>query len=224
MYFNNDNTATGNPFGASDYYSYMNSIWRDSTHLTYGGTGYGGTIPYNFMYDGIPGDPLGWSEENGLNVPADRRFLMGCGPFNLNAGAKTEFDYAVVYTRDTISAYTMANLYQKNKEDVMRIQQWFAIDSFPSCAFTVGVNDVPQNESSLSIYPNPATENITINFISTSKNILVKIYDVSGRLVKNIDNVTSGESTINISELENGLYIINITDGKSSATKRFVKQ
>lgn len=224
MYFNNDFTPTGNPASATDFYNYMNSIWKDSTHLTYGGTGYGTTIPYNFMFDGIPGDPLGWSEESSMNMPADRRFLMGCGPFNLNAGAKTEFDYAVVYTRDTVSTYTIANLYQKNKEDVMRIQQWFAVDSFPSCAFTVGINDAAQDENELSIYPNPASENITINITSTSKNVSVKIYDATGRMVKNMENVKSGENTINVSELENGLYLLNLQDGNNSVTKRFIKQ
>ncbi len=222
MYYNNDNSATGNPSGANEFYNYMNSIWGDSTHVTYGGTGYGGTIPYNFMFDGFPGDPLGWSEESSMNVPADRRFLMGCGPFNLNAGAKTEFEYAIVYTRDTISTYTIANLYQKNKEDVMRIQNWFAIDSFPSCAFTVGINNVPQNENLLSIYPNPSSNNI--NFTSTSKNISIKIFDATGRLVKNLENLKSGENNISISELENGLYLLNLQDGSDSITKRFIKQ
>ena len=88
---------------------------------------------------------------------------------------------------------------------------------------TVSVNDIA-NENTLSIYPNPASENITINFSSTSKHISIKIYDATGRLVKNIENVKSGENTINISELESGLYLINVNDGKSSVTKRFVKQ
>lgn len=214
----------GHPTVAIDFYNFMSGRWLDSTQITYGGYGHGGSIPYNFVYDGAPGDPAGWSEETEGNVPYDRRFIIGCGPFNLNAGENVEFDYAIVYTRDTASAYTITNLYQKNKEDVQRIQQWFAIDSFPSCAFTVGINSFPKNDNTLSIYPNPAINNITINFTSTSKNISIKIFDATGRLIKNMENVKSGENTINISELENGLYLLNLQDGNNSITKRFIKQ
>ncbi len=224
IYYNNDNSTTGNPTGAQDVYDYMNSFWRDSTHATYGGTGHLGSIPYNFMFDGIPGDISGWSEETAGSVPGDRRFLMSCGPFNLNFGNNISFDYAVVYTRDTASLYTIQNLYQKNKEDVMRIQHWFALDSFPSCALTTEIVTIPPNENELNIYPNPASENITINYTSTSKNVSIKIYDTTGKLVKRIDNIKSGENTINISELENGLYLLNLQDGDNSATKRFIKQ
>ena len=224
IHWENTGSLTGNPSSTNETYNYMNGIWRDSTPLTYGGTGHLGATPHNFMYDGVPGDPLGWSEETLGNVPADRTFLMSCGPFNLDAGDNVEFDYAIVYTRDTASTYTIQNLYQKNKEDVRRIQQWFAIDSFPSCAFTVGINNISQNDNSLSIYPNPAFENITINFSSTSKNISIKIFDTTGRLVRNIENVKSGENSINISELENGLYLLNLRDGNNSVTRRFIKQ
>ena len=80
------------------------------------------------------------------------------------------------------------------------------------------------NINSLSIYPNPTSNNITINFTSTSKNVSIKIYDATGRLVKNIENAKSSENTINVSELQNGLYILNLQDGNNSLTKRFVKQ
>lgn len=89
-----------------------------------------------------------------------------------------------------------------------------------------GISGISQSEKELeaNIYPNPATENITINFISTSKNTSVKFYDATGRLVKNIENVQSGENEIPLNELEKGLYLINVSDEQSSFTKRFVKQ
>ena len=89
--------------------------------------------------------------------------------------------------------------------------------------YTTGV-DENQFADGVSIYPNPASEFINVNFKSSSKNVSVKIYDATGRLVKNIDNAKTGESSINISELESGLYMMNVNDGKSSVTKRFVKQ
>ena len=87
----------------------------------------------------------------------------------------------------------------------------------------MGINNI-ENENTLSVYPNPASENITINYTSSSKNTSLKIYDATGRLVKNMENIKSGESTINISELESGLFLINLQDGNNSITKRFIKQ
>ncbi|MBL0330958.1 MAG: T9SS type A sorting domain-containing protein [Bacteroidetes bacterium] len=88
---------------------------------------------------------------------------------------------------------------------------------------TASLNNI-ENENTIAIYPNPAADNITINFTSTSKNVSIKIYDARGRLVKSIANVKSGETNFNISELESGLYLINVNDGNTSTTKRFIKQ
>ena len=89
--------------------------------------------------------------------------------------------------------------------------------------YTTGIDDAATAEG-VTIYPNPASEFVNIKFNSTSKNNSIKIFDATGRLVKNMENVKSGENTINVSELENGLYLINVNDGRSSVTKRIVKQ
>jgi uncharacterized repeat protein (TIGR01451 family) len=90
--------------------------------------------------------------------------------------------------------------------------------------YTTEIVDDAGIADGVNIYPNPASEFVNINFNSSSKNISIKIYDATGRLVKNIENVKSGENNINISELESALYLINVNDGSSSVTKRFVKQ
>jgi len=72
MYYNNDFTIQGNPTTPLWYYFYMENIWGDSTHSTYGGDGYGGTSPSNYMYSGNPADTMGWSEITAMDVPGDR--------------------------------------------------------------------------------------------------------------------------------------------------------
>jgi hypothetical protein len=177
------------------------------------------------MFDSPPEDTTGWSEQNVGNTPADRRFVMSCGPFNLNAGENVNFDYAIVYTRDTIHDYTMANLYQQNREDVMQIQQWFAADSFPSCLLlNVGIPEQQIIENGFLLYPNPANSNITINYKPLSKNYSLKMYDATGRLIKVIEKIDQEELTIPIEALNSGIYLINLQDGNNSLTKRFIRQ
>ena len=57
------------------------------------------------------------------------------------------------------------------------------------------------------IYPNPASSEI--NIISRMKKADVKIYDMTGRCVKDV-RICDDNTRINISDIEKGLYLINI--------------
>jgi hypothetical protein len=77
--------------------------------------------------------------------------------------------------------------------------------------------------SKFSVSPNPA--NNVIN-ITNADNMLVNgvtVTDLNGRTVKNVsfDNVASAQ--INVADLASGMYILNVTSDKGTATKKFVK-
>jgi hypothetical protein len=77
--------------------------------------------------------------------------------------------------------------------------------------------------SQFSVYPNPA--NNVIN-ITNADNMLVNavtVTDLNGRTVKNVsfDNVASAQ--VNVADLASGMYILNVTSDKGTATKKFVK-
>lgn len=231
VYYNNDGTVTGNPSTAVDFYNYLVGTWKDATPWTYGGTGHSTGVACDYMFPGVS-DPLGfgtnmipqsaWDETIAGNIPADRRGLGAYGPFTFQPGAVQEIDFAYVYGRATSGGNLASVVVMQERIDSIR-QKFNNGITGCGCSSLTGINNYEINNS-LSIYPNPASENITINFISSSKNTSVKIYDARGRMVKNMENVKSGETTLNVSELESGLYLINVNNGKSSVTKRFVKQ
>jgi hypothetical protein len=71
------------------------------------------------------------------------------------------------------------------------------------------------------ISPNPTTNFITIN--SAVLNAPVNGYDMDGRNIFT-DNIISSKKTFDVSNFENGLYIIELkADGKISRTK-FIKE
>jgi endoglucanase len=75
-----------------------------------------------------------------------------------------------------------------------------------------------------SIRPNPSQNNVTISFptsISTSDLIQVDVFTVLGQAVlsKTIEN----NGSISISDLENGIYIIKVSQGSLVYTERLVK-
>ena len=84
---------------------------------------------------------------------------------------------------------------------------------------TTGINEL--SLQNVNIYPNPVQNELFIELENETIN-QVEIIDFSGRIVKSVSN--NNVSSINVSELNKGMYILKIeTDNGPSAT-RFVKQ
>ncbi len=82
--------------------------------------------------------------------------------------------------------------------------------------------------SELTIYPNPATDQVSLIFNSPEPdNFQVDIYDTIGRRVFTFSDqiVTTGDNTIklNISTLDDGAYIISFKSANFSTSKKFIK-
>lgn len=79
----------------------------------------------------------------------------------------------------------------------------------------------PEYETSqILIYPNPTQDNLTIKgslVIDT-----VRIIDLNGRLIKSIDNA-SNELLLDVKNLSNGLYFLEIISGNAKQTNKFIK-
>lgn len=84
---------------------------------------------------------------------------------------------------------------------------------------TVFVTDNFMNQS-ISIYPNPATNKLFISFSESTVNYHVSLIDVTGRIMYQAENVT----TIDISTLKAGTYLLKLNFGGREIIKKFVKQ
>ena len=93
-YYNNGGGVTEDPSTALDHYNYMKGRWKDGRCITEGGNGRDfSDICTAYMFPGDPGSNDSncsyWSECNsddaGTDIEAaDRRFVMGTGPFTIN--------------------------------------------------------------------------------------------------------------------------------------------
>ena len=81
---------------------------------------------------------------------------------------------------------------------------------------------INENTISLNLYPNPAGD---VLFLATEMNVKeVSIYDIYGRTVRQQVNKTTGQQVIDVADLENGIYFINIKTDNGNIVERFVKK
>ena len=78
------------------------------------------------------------------------------------------------------------------------------------------------------LYPNPAGELITILLPSSavSERMNCRIYDLLGKLVKTetFGNAFQNRIQINIADLKDGIYVVQMTDGTNRQSLKFIKQ
>jgi 1,4-alpha-glucan branching enzyme len=74
-----------------------------------------------------------------------------------------------------------------------------------ACPNNVNENDLSQ---AISVYPNPANDMLFVNNTISNENAIVRMFDISGKLVFENQNFNAVNSTINTSELNNGIYTL----------------
>jgi hypothetical protein len=76
------------------------------------------------------------------------------------------------------------------------------------------------NIQSVSLYPNPAREQVSFTLESDAQ---VSVFDMTGRKVSEM-NATAGEAQLDVNELVNGVYFINVRYANgTTAVSKFVK-
>ena len=100
----------------------------------------------------------------------------------------------------------------------------FAEVAFSGTPVILGVSDTILSES-ISLYPNPANDVFTINNGSNIKLDGIYIYDMQGRIVKQIEVLdNSSNHRINVSELSSGIFMVHIYNKHTSTVKRVIKK
>lgn len=90
-------------------------------------------------------------------------------------------------------------------------------------AGVTGIAEQNQNSpEAMLLFPNPANERLTIKFETSNRRVL-QIHSADGKLMRT-DNIETNETTLNISNLENGLYFVTIINGESILKSKFIIQ
>ncbi len=92
------------------------------------------------------------------------------------------------------------------------------INAFNALSVTTNINSLYAQNKTLSVFPNPANKDFTINFPSTTKQI--QIFNSVGKSLE-VRNVAEQKSQ-NFQLEENGIYYIQITTDTQTITKKLV--
>lgn len=133
---------------------------------------------------------------NSFNAVNDTTLICNITTNGVNAGS---YD---IHTNNTIDGTLMLN---------------------KAFGFVTGVNNLHKPKQDITVYPNPASDDLFVIFNQPILYNFITITDVSGRLVKSI-NTNASDITINTADLKSGLYFINIWGNELNISRKVIIQ
>lgn len=122
---------------------------------------------------------------------------------------------------DNIAAATATTtgtgMYMMQRSGLTSPGQFAVVDNLSS----VGITEI--EGSTISFYPNPATEAITMT-VKNLNSYSVEVFDAVGNKVISKAATTEPSTKIDLSALNSGVYFVKISDAKSQSIKKIVKQ
>ena len=200
----------------------------------YGQKPFGSSYNGNVFKPSVPGQPIGGIIVKGGRNPGGQMLVQTIsssspgseGTYTLSglpygdyfvlvdiAGLDTNYTYHVKITpSDTVF----------NNLD-------FTVDSIyinPVFDPNVGIRDIDAKNQIISVFPNPATNFVTIKYLlKNNSSVKIELYDIFGKSVKTLlpvtqQNADNYKTTWNLDELTSGLYFIKTTiNGAENVTK-----
>ncbi|MEN9336756.1 MAG: hypothetical protein RLZZ500_1743 [Bacteroidota bacterium] len=93
---------------------------------------------------------------------------------------------------------------------------------------TVSITSVLANndfvDASFTVSPNPAVDVIAVQSAANTSFNAVEVYDLNGRIVKNIAYTSATDATINVADLAPGMYTVKVVSENGTAVRKVIKQ
>lgn len=84
----------------------------------------------------------------------------------------------------------------------------------------IGVEKI--DELKINVYPNPATNILQIGLVQVDVNTNIRLYDVNGKVILAVQP-TDLNTSLNISHLASGMYILEVQNSKEISRKKILK-
>jgi hypothetical protein len=168
-----------------------------------------------------------------LSGPGEANFINFTfnPPVDLTAGtdyvvALNHFGGALVMTGASGTSPAQSSFLYQSSDDT-----WYYVTSTPMVRMVLGnIIGIPENDMHNGVglgqnNPNPANESTTVTFsLAAGSNISLNLYDINGKLVRNLAqghmSIGNHNVLVNTSGLDEGVYFYTLTTDGAVSTKR----
>lgn len=153
-----------------------------------------------------PDGTISWIEPEGWNVTTSGNMIT-----------LTSFDN--VESQPLIAKYTTSGgtyydtLFVHFNEDY-----WVPMNNLPTQPISHAMQ-IGNKVEGINVYPNPASNSVTLELGTNSSNSLVEIFDLNGKLIQSL-KVNSPKVKLNTSGFRNGIYLIKVMNDKNTTTTK----
>lgn len=118
------------------------------------------------------------------------------------------------------SKQAVTDLYgASSNEQLQNVKAWYGVGIGNGVLAT---NEAGRVNYELNIYPNPV-KNGVFTIENTKNDVMIEIYDASGRKVSQTEKLNKGTNKINISTVQKGVYLLKIiSDGEIVSSKKLI--
>jgi len=106
--------------------------------------------------------------------------------------------------------------------DVVRIYNYVRL--VRDAESTTGLNERKMQKDYFKVYPNPATDLITVELTGeTIENVSIQVLNVVGEVIYSRKLKTEGKVSLQLNEYQKGVYFIKVRNGRKVSSKKFIK-
>ncbi len=98
-----------------------------------------------------------------------------------------------------------------------------SVDDLAFSGGVTGINVVHKTAGGMSVYPNPARDQLAVEFNNEGANANIQLYDVLGNVVYE-EKTQDNKNTIDVSQLSKGNYFLKISSDKNVEVQKIVVQ
>jgi len=197
----------GWPNSAQGYRNIMQTKSKTGKHYFHGEPMCGGSSAGTVSKRLFPGDPLdntvsgGWHMENDSTSKKDYSATGSHGPFTLAANDTVVFDIALLVAYDG-KRNRLQNI-KALKSKVSDVRSFYANNGY-TCYDRNRLNTKQVSKLSLSIYPNPSGNVVTIK---SANPVQLEVLDLTGKVVM-AEALKEGAHSLSLNDLTYGMYTL----------------
>jgi hypothetical protein len=205
------------------HYNISLTTFSGLNHLT--SIGGGLNIAYNEVLNSIDALHNVTSIGDGLDIEGNMVLTSLAGLESIDAGSISNLIIKLNYSLSTCEVQSLCN-YLGNPKGTIEIHDnsngCSSQDEVKAACGLVAVANLAANEG-FSIYPNPSSTHVTINTPMTFLNGDLIVFNYTGQqMIQN--RITESRMVIDISDLPNGVYLVQINNAKAVSYCKLIKE